>query len=117
MPRAPQSRALLAGRPLAKRSVFSTSTSRTRSIPLSSDISTRLTRGNRRQPAVRMPNEGVGGGEVGQGSGMLRRQAFQSDRDTVRARRTDPRGACAGFGLGAERRGDLDFDLAIGCFR
>jgi hypothetical protein len=21
------------------------------------------------------------------------------------------------FGLGAERRGDLDFDLAIGCFR
>ena len=45
MPRAPHSSALLAGRPLAKRSVFSISMSRTRSMPLSSDISTRLTRG------------------------------------------------------------------------
>src|SRR5262245_50807489 len=43
MPRAPQRSALLAGRPRAKRSVFSTSTSRMRSMPLSSDISTRLT--------------------------------------------------------------------------
>ena len=53
MPRAPHSSALLAGRPLAKRSVFSTSTSRTRSMPLSSDISTRLTRltGASRRPS------------------------------------------------------------------
>ncbi len=43
MPRAPHSSALLAGRPRAKRSVFSSSTSRIRSMPLSSDISTRLT--------------------------------------------------------------------------
>ena len=44
MPRAPHSSALLAGRPWAKRSVFSTRRSRTRSMPLSSDMSTRLTR-------------------------------------------------------------------------
>ena len=43
MPRAPHSSALLAGRPRAKRSVFSTRRSRTRSMPLSSDMSTRLT--------------------------------------------------------------------------
>src|SRR5215211_6014794 len=53
MPRAPHKSALLAGRPRAKRSVFSTSMSRTRSMPLSSDISTRLTRaiGVRRRPS------------------------------------------------------------------
>src|SRR3954467_6709044 len=45
MPRAPQSSALFAGRPLAKRSVFSIRVSRTRSMPLSSVIWTRLTRG------------------------------------------------------------------------
>src|ERR1700754_1957101 len=45
MPRAPQSRALLAGRPLAKRSVFSIRMSRIRSMPLRRAISTRLTFG------------------------------------------------------------------------
>ncbi len=44
MPRAPHKSALLAGNPRAKRSVFSKSRSRTRSIPFRSDISTRLTR-------------------------------------------------------------------------
>src|SRR5271166_1119677 len=44
MPRAPQSSALLAGSPRAKRSVFSTSRSRTRSIPLRRFRSTRLMR-------------------------------------------------------------------------
>src|SRR5947209_5035242 len=45
MPRAPHSSALLAGRPSAKRSVFSIRMSRMRSIPLSRPRSTRLTRG------------------------------------------------------------------------
>src|SRR5277367_5102147 len=45
MPRAPHKSALLAGRPSAKRSVFSIRMSRIRSIPLSSPNSTRLTRG------------------------------------------------------------------------
>src|ERR1700742_1034815 len=45
MPRAPQSRALLAGSPSAKRSVFSIRMSRIRSMPLSRPRSTRLTRG------------------------------------------------------------------------
>src|SRR3569833_372712 len=45
MPRAPHSSALLAGRPSAKRSVFSIRMSRIRSMPLSRSISTRLTRG------------------------------------------------------------------------
>src|SRR5262249_1043240 len=45
MPRAPHSSALLAGSARAKRSVFSTRMSRMRSMPLSSDMSTRLTRG------------------------------------------------------------------------
>src|ERR1700742_2517508 len=45
MPRAPHNSALLAGRPSAKRSVFSIRMSRNRSIPLSRPRSTRLTRG------------------------------------------------------------------------
>ena len=45
MPRAPHSSALLAGRPLAKRSVFSIRMSRIRSMPLSRPRSTRLTCG------------------------------------------------------------------------
>ena len=63
MPRAPQSSALLAGRPRAKRSVFSTRRSRTRSMPLSSDISTRLTRRTGASRAVGVPDKGLGGGE------------------------------------------------------
>src|ERR1700712_3071808 len=45
MPRAPHNSALLAGYPLAKRSVFSIRMSRIRSMPLSRLSSTRLTRG------------------------------------------------------------------------
>src|SRR5215831_10602787 len=44
MPRAPQSSALLAGSPLANRSVFSIRMSRIRSMPLSRVSATRLTR-------------------------------------------------------------------------
>src|SRR6266446_6643998 len=50
IPRAPQSSALLAGRPRVKRSVFSTRMSRIRSIPLSSDMWTRLTCGTGSSP-------------------------------------------------------------------
>src|SRR3954454_14200445 len=45
MPRAAHNSALLAGYPLAKRSVFSSRMSRSRSMPLSRPRSTRLTRG------------------------------------------------------------------------
>src|SRR5437763_6748444 len=45
MPRAPHSSALFAGRPSAKRSVFSIRMSRIRSMPLSKPSSTRLTLG------------------------------------------------------------------------
>ena len=45
MPRAPQSSALLAGRPAAKRRVFSSSVSRERSMPFRSGSATRLTFG------------------------------------------------------------------------
>ena len=45
MPRAPHNSALLAGRPVAKRSVFSISMSRIRSMPCSRPMSTRLTFG------------------------------------------------------------------------
>ena len=52
MPRAPHSSALLAGRPRAKRSVFSTSRSRTRSMPRNRPMSTRLTRGTGVKPEL-----------------------------------------------------------------
>ncbi len=66
MPRAPHSSALLAGRPRAKRSVFSSSRSRTRSTPRSSAMSTRLTFATGvESAAVGVPDEGVGGGEIG----------------------------------------------------
>ena len=53
IPRAPQRSALFAGSPRANLSVFSTRRSRTRSIPLSSDIATRLTlaTGTSRRPS------------------------------------------------------------------
>ena len=78
MPRAPQSRALLAGRPLAKRRVFSARVSRTRSMPRRRLISTRLTFGTGREPAPgRLPDEGVGGGEIGRAAagGAIRSSA------------------------------------------
>ncbi len=50
MPRAPQSRALFAGRPFAKRRVFSSSVSRAASIPLSSDSGTAETAGTPIRP-------------------------------------------------------------------
>ena len=112
MPRAPHSSALLAGRPLAKRSVFSTSVSRTRSMPLSSDISTRLTRGTGASRAVRMPDEGVGGGEIGRRR-RPRRQPLERVGDALEHVRVSPLAAAlrlAALTLAA----DFDFDLAIG---
>ena len=50
MPRAPQSKALLAGRPSAKRPVLASSVSRCGSMPLSSDSGTRETCGTARRP-------------------------------------------------------------------
>ena len=82
MPRAPHSSALLAGRPLAKRSVFSISTSRTRSMPLSSDISTRLTRATGASRPSGCQTIGVGGGEIGQGGGR-RRQPLERVGDAL----------------------------------
>ncbi len=65
MPRAPHSMALLAGRPRAKRSVFSTRIVFWRSTPCSSPISTRETLGTGREmPLLRMPDEGVRAVEV-----------------------------------------------------
>ena len=59
MPRAPHSSALLAGRPRAKRWVFSTRRSRTRSIPRRSRKVDAVDARNRRQRlAVRAPDEG-----------------------------------------------------------
>ena len=49
-------------------------------MPLSSDISTRLTRATGAKSSVRMPDEGVGGVEIGQGR-ALRRQPFERGGD------------------------------------
>ena len=85
MPRAPHSSALLAGRPLANRSVFSNRRSRTRSIPLSRPISTRFTFGTGASVcASARHDEGVGGPEIGGGRGR-RGEALQ--RAAMRSRR------------------------------
>ena len=66
MPRAPHSRTLLAGRPRAKRSVFSSRMSRIRSIPLSrTEIDPADPATGCRRLAVGLPDEGVGGVEIG----------------------------------------------------
>src|SRR5664279_218190 len=116
MPRAPHSNALLAGRPLAKRSVFSTSTSRTRSMPLSSDISTRLTRltGASRRPSgchtkASAAAKSVSGARCG---------ASRSSAPAMRARTSAlPPDWAVEAGLAFPSAfdfcGDLDFDLAI----
>src|SRR5262249_1862483 len=106
IPRAPHKRALLAGKPLAKRSVFSTRTSRTRSIPLSSDISTRLTRGT----GARRPSGCHTNASAALRSGSVLRCG--DNRSTASARRSNrsawPEGRAGGVGLGVEGRGDLD---------
>ena len=63
MPRAPHSSALLAGRPSAKRSVFSIRMSRIAVDALEQARSTRLTRGTGASASIRMPDKGVGGAE------------------------------------------------------
>src|SRR5258705_7415881 len=110
MPRAPHSSALFAGRPLAKRSVFSISVSRTRSMPLSSVISTRLTRGTgtSREPcACQMKASAESKSEFEFGRG-----ASRSSASAIRVK------VCASgapdFGLAADVGFGLDFDLAIG---
>ena len=83
--------------------------SRTRSMPLSSDISTRLTRGTgaSRAPS-RLPDEGVGGGEIGRGV-RARRQPLERVGDARQARRVvGGLRRCA-----SDLRADFDFDLAI----
>ena len=73
MPRAPQSRALLAGRPAAKRCVFSKSVSRERSIPFKSGRATRLTFGTGcKARRVGMPDERFRLVEVGLARGGRR---------------------------------------------
>ena len=79
--------------------------SRTRSMPLSSDISTRLTLGTGMSAPVRVPREGVGGGEIGRRSGRrcqpLERAGDALDR-VPRAAAIGGRGAlrrCLGSGL------------------
>ena len=99
MPRAPQSSALLAGSPLAKRSVLSISRSRTRSMPLSSDMSTRLTRGTgaRRRPsgcqakasaAAKSGDAGTGG--ASRSSAAAIRSAVSGEPLVGAVRRFDP---------------------------
>ena len=61
-----------------------------------------------------MPNESISGAEVRQRR-ALRDQPFKGVRQCVRRRRLARRDGPA-LGLGVDRRGDLDFDLAIGYF-
>ena len=66
IPRAPHRSALLAGKPRAKRWVFSTRRSRTRSMPRRSERSTRLTRAiGARSPRSARQIESLGRLEVG----------------------------------------------------
>ncbi len=90
MPRAPHSSALLAGRPSAKRSVFSIRMSRIRSMPLSRPRSTRLTRGTGasrpsgcQTKASALPNESAAAGR-GRCGRQVRRDGFERARDPLR---------------------------------
>ena len=66
MPRAPHSRALLAGRPSAKRRGVVDRISRTRSMPRSRSDVDAVDLGDRgKAPAGCVPHEGVGGVELG----------------------------------------------------
>jgi hypothetical protein len=62
--RAPQQR-VVGRQALGEAAVFSISVSRARSMPRSSTISTRFTRGRGQPWPLRVPDKGVGGGEVG----------------------------------------------------
>ena len=69
-PREPHSRALLAGRPLAKRRVFSSRVSFWRSTPMQQVEIDPVDLGHRFQPvAGRMPDIGFGRRDVGAGGG------------------------------------------------
>src|SRR4051794_25464425 len=110
MPRAPHNSALFAGSPLAKRSVFSISVSRTRSMPLSSVIWTRLTRGTgtSREPwACQMKASAESKSEFEFGRGASRSSA-SAIRVKVCASGALAFGLAAAFGFG------LDFDLDTG---
>ena len=89
MPRAPQSSALLAGRPAAKRSVLASRMSRTRSIPTSSSQRHAGDLGDRAQLLrLRLPDERVGGGEIDLRQGR-RRQALDRGDEAQSRRRAD----------------------------
>ena len=80
--RAPQQR-VVGGQAAAKRSVFSIRMSRMRSMPLRSDMSTRLTRGTGASlRRIGIPDEGVGDGEIGRFR-RLRREPLQRRRDAL----------------------------------
>ncbi len=88
MPRAPHSRALLAGRPRAKRSVLSISRSRTRSTPWSSEMSTRLTLAiGSSAPRSARQTKASAASKSGRGSGGgARRSSASAMRASSRAR-------------------------------
>src|SRR6185437_4553926 len=90
IPRAPQSSALLAGRPRANRSVFSTSMSRTRSTPFKSDISTRLTCGT---GASRPSGCQIKASAASRSGAALDGGASRSSATAIRSRTSGARGA------------------------
>src|SRR5919109_3262532 len=110
MPRAPQSSALLAGSPRANRSVFSTSVSRMRSIPLSRDISTRLTSatGVSRRPCGCQANASAAAKSGGVGAPGASRSSAAAMRPKVSPSLDEA--SCDLFG-------DFDLDLAIAPLR
>src|SRR5262249_38396621 len=111
MPRAPQSNALLAGKPLGKRPVFLTRTSGTRSIPFRSDISTRFTWAT---GASRPSGCQINASAAARSARAVRCGARRSSATAIRSSVSGcPAGRVPPFGLGAERCEDLDFDLAI----
>ena len=118
MPRAPQSNALLAGSRFAKRSVFSTSTSRTRSMPLSSDISTRLTRVTGASRPSGYHTKASADCRSGRAArcGTSRSSAMAMRSMTSAVIWLCPAERVPAFDFGLSRRADRDFDLAIWVF-
>ena len=99
MPRAPHSSALLAGRPSAKRRVFSSSVSRAASMPLSSDSGTLAILADRQQAALgRLPDERVAraGAAVRH---RARRKPLQRRRDALQNASPSERPALLCLGL------------------
>src|SRR5919112_4181353 len=88
MPRAPQSRALLAGSPRAKRAVLSARMSRIRSMPRNRLISTRFTLGtgdSRRAPACQTKASAPVRSVAPEGEGDRRSRASAMRRSRLKA--------------------------------